>query len=55
LLLVGASLFTRSLANLYATNPGFQTQSLVQFEVDVDSIGYHIDALTTFTVVWNLA
>ncbi len=40
LLLIGAGLFIRSLANLHSVNPGFQTQNLVQFDVDLGSIGY---------------
>ena len=35
LLLIGASLFIRSLANLHAVNPGFQTESLMQFDIDL--------------------
>jgi predicted permease len=40
LLLVGAGLFARSLANLHSLNPGFQTANLIQFQVDPTSIGY---------------
>ncbi|HEY3937535.1 MAG TPA: ABC transporter permease [Bryobacteraceae bacterium] len=40
LLLIGASLFIRSLANLHSVNPGFQTRNLVQFDMDLGSIGY---------------
>jgi len=40
LLLVGAGLFARSLANLHSLNPGFQTANLVQFMVDPTTIGY---------------
>jgi predicted permease len=40
LLLVGASLFIRSLANLHSVNPGFQTEKLAQFELDLSSSGY---------------
>ena len=40
LLLIGASLFIRSLANLRSVNPGFQTKNLVQFEMELGSIGY---------------
>lgn len=40
LLLIGAGLFIRSLANLRAVNPGFETKNLVQFDMDVGSIGY---------------
>jgi predicted permease len=40
LLLIGAGLFIRSLANLHSVNPGFQTRNLVQFDMDLGSIGY---------------
>jgi putative ABC transport system permease protein len=40
LLLIGASLFIRSLANLRSVNPGFHTENLVQFDMDLSSIGY---------------
>jgi predicted permease len=40
LLLIGASLFIRSLANLHSVNPGFKTENLVQFGMDLGSIGY---------------
>ncbi len=40
ILLIGASLFIRSLATLRALNPGFQTHNVLQFEVGLDSIGY---------------
>ena len=40
LLLIGASLFIRSLVNLHSVNPGFQTQNLLQFDMDLGSIGY---------------
>lgn len=39
-MLIGASLFVRSLTNLRAVNPGFIIDNLVQFDVDLDSIGY---------------
>ena len=42
LLLIGASLFIRSLANLHSINPGFQTRNLVQFDMDLGSIGYDV-------------
>ncbi len=48
LLLIGASLFIRSLANLHAVNPGFTTRNLVQFDVDVDSIGYDLNHAHAF-------
>jgi predicted permease len=40
LLLIGAGLFTRSLANLHSLDPGFQTSHLVQFAVNPRGIGY---------------
>lgn len=48
LLLIGASLFIRSLGNLRSVDPGFQTQSLLQFETDVDSIGYDLQKAHAF-------
>ena len=48
LLLVGASLFIRSLANLHSVNPGFKTENLVQFEMDLGSIGYDPARAHTF-------
>lgn len=43
LLLIGASLFIRSLANLRAVNPGFSIENLVQFDVNLGLIGYSSD------------
>jgi predicted permease len=40
LLLIGASLFIRSLANLHSVDPGFRTRNLAQFSVDLASIAY---------------
>jgi putative ABC transport system permease protein len=40
LLLVGAGLFTRSLANLRTQDPGFRTERLVTFRVDPSLSGY---------------
>jgi predicted permease len=43
LLLVGAGLFLRSLANLKELNPGFQTRNLVTFAVEPTLGGYRIE------------
>ena len=40
LLLIGAGLFIRSLANLKDLDPGFQTKNLLTFAVDASSNGY---------------
>ncbi len=48
LLLIGASLFIRSLANLRLVNPGFDTKNLVQFDMDLGSIGYDQTRAHTF-------
>jgi predicted permease len=48
LLLVGASLFVRSLAHLRSLDPGFQTQNLVQFELHLDAIGYNLNQALSF-------
>jgi predicted permease len=40
LLLIGAGLFIRSLRNLRALDPGFQTTNLIEFSVDPTSNGY---------------
>jgi predicted permease len=40
LLLIGAGLFLRSLANLRLLNPGFRTSNLVQFSIAPGSVGY---------------
>jgi len=48
LLLVGASLFIRSLANLHSINPGFTTRNLLQFDLDVGSIGYDVNRAHDF-------
>lgn len=39
-LLVGASLFARTLFNLRNVNPGFRTDNLIQFELDASLNGY---------------
>jgi predicted permease len=45
LLLIGAGLFVRSLANLRSLNPGFRTGNLIQFTISPRAIGY--DAVRT--------
>lgn len=40
LLLIGASLFVRSLSNLQSLNPGFQTDNLLQFQLSPASLNY---------------
>ena len=40
LLLIGSGLFVRSLGNLRSVNPGFETRSLSQFDVDLNPVGY---------------
>lgn len=40
LLLIGATLFIRTLANLHAVNPGFTVKNLAEFDLDLESIGY---------------
>lgn len=42
-LLTGAGLFVRTLAELYAKGPGFPTKSLVMFRVDPEMMGYPRD------------
>lgn len=42
LLLTSVSLFIRSLENLRALNPGFQTQNVLQFELNVGPAGYDV-------------
>ena len=45
LLLIGAGLFVRSLRNLLAQNPGFETSHLVAFTVDPSLNGYAPDRI----------
>jgi len=47
-LLIGAGLFIRSLANLRIANPGFRTNSLVEFDVNPRSVGYDATRATAF-------
>ena len=48
LLLIGGSLFIRSLGNLKALNPGFQTHSLLAFSIDPRLNGYTRDRTLLF-------
>ena len=48
LLLIGATLFIRSLGNLHSVNPGFKTEKLVQFDMDLGSIGYDPERAHSF-------
>jgi predicted permease len=48
LLVIGASLFTRSLGNLRNLGPGFPAENLVGFEIDPSYSGYSVDRLKTF-------
>ena len=45
LLLIGAGLFVRSLRNLLAQHPGFETSNLVGFTVDPSLNGYAPDRI----------
>jgi predicted permease len=47
-LLIGAGLFIRSLANLRVANPGFRTSNLLEFDVNPRSVGYDPARATTF-------
>ena len=40
LLLIGAGIFVRSLANLRQLDPGFQTENIIQFRTNPRSVGY---------------
>jgi predicted permease len=48
LLLIGASLFLRTLANLEGSGPGFPTEHLMTFRVDPALNGYGADRATDF-------
>jgi predicted permease len=48
ILLTSASLFIRSLENLRSLNPGFRAQNVVQFGVDLQSIGYDLSHARAF-------
>src|ERR1039457_5892998 len=48
LLLIGAGLFVRSLANLRSLNPGFRTGNLIQFTIAPRAIGYDAVRIRAF-------
>jgi predicted permease len=48
LLLIGAGLFTRSLANLQDLRPGFEVHNLLSFSVDPTLNGYKTERATSF-------
>jgi predicted permease len=48
MLLIGAGLFVRSVKNLLAVDPGFQTTSLVMFRFDLSAAGYDAARARTF-------
>ncbi|MBV8708348.1 MAG: ABC transporter permease, partial [Acidobacteriaceae bacterium] len=48
LLLTGASLFVRSLENLRSLNPGFETQNILQFRLNLESTGYDLNHARLF-------
>jgi predicted permease len=48
LLLTGASQFIRSLENLRSSDPGFQTQNALQFELALESSGYDLNHARVF-------
>jgi predicted permease len=47
-LLIGAGIFIRSLANLRFINPGFRTANLVQFDIALRTAGYDASRATAF-------
>jgi predicted permease len=48
LLLIGAGLFVRSLANLHSLDPGFGTANLIQFSVSPHLIGFDVPRTRAF-------
>ena len=48
LLLIGASLFLRSLSNLRSIDPGFRTSNLLRFSVAPRSAGYDVNRTVAF-------
>ena len=48
LLLIGAGLFIRSLANLQLLDPGFRTSNLIQFSVAPRNVGYNAERIRAF-------
>lgn len=48
LLLTGASQFIRSLENLRSLDPGFRTQNVLQFELDLESTDYDLSHARAF-------
>ena len=48
LLLIGASLFLRSLSNLRSIDPGFRTTNLLRFSVAPRSAGYDVNRTVAF-------
>ena len=51
LLLIGAGIFIRSLANLHSLDPGFRTENIVEFRVNPRSIGYDAERTRAVSVV----